>query len=406
VKHRLLISTLIFTLLVPAAAQAAVMDVAPAAGIGMTGQSWDVAVADYNADGFPDFVYSPQNGAPRQLWRANGDGTYTTAQLLAGDVITDQHGCAWADVNQDGTLDLYCALGAVGGNRTKHNGLWLQGPGATFTEVGRTTGVDDPIGRGRNATFLDANQDGYPDLYVTNYAAPRTDGQPAPNRFYLNLGPDPVTGAWLGYASAPQMGLDQNQGERGCTYTTRFPGDTLDDVVFCASNSIHLYSNTGNGFTDTTAQRLGGNGQWGAANTELADVTGDGIPDLVYVRLKQFGIRAGRADGTFAPPTQVRALVAGRDIAVADIDGNGTQDVYVLQGNGQPGCTSCATNYPDVLLVNTAGKLTPATIPETTLGSGDQAVAIDTNRDGRSEIMVTNGANLKSGPVMLLRWTP
>ncbi|MDX6593260.1 MAG: hypothetical protein QOJ13_2456 [Gaiellales bacterium] len=397
--------TLAVALVAPATAHAAVKNIAPAAGIGMTAQSWDVAVADYNADGYPDFLYSPQNGSARQLWRANGDGTYAMSHSLAGTVTTDQHGCAWADVNLDGALDVYCTLGAIGGNRSKHNSLWLQGPGDTFTDAGQWAGVDDPIGRGRNATFLDANGDSYPDLYVTNYAAPRTDGLPAPNRLYTNLGADPVTGQWLGYQPAPEMGLDQNQGERGCTYAAQFPGDAQDDIVFCASNSIHLYSHTDAGYIETTLQQLGGNGKWGAAGTELADITGDGIRDLVYVRLSQFGVRAGRAGGTFAPPTMIRALTAGRDIAVADVDGNGTQDVYVLQGNGQPGCTTCATNHPDMLLMNTAGKLAPTAIPQTKLGSGDQAVAIDTDLDGRSEVMVTNGANLKKGPVMLLRWT-
>ena len=52
--------------------------------------------------------------------------------------------------------------------------------GHTFAEQAGQYGVFDPFGRGRSAKFIDANDDGYPDLFVANEKI-RRDGMPSPN---------------------------------------------------------------------------------------------------------------------------------------------------------------------------------------------------------------------------------
>lgn len=387
----------------PGAAQAAnlVTDVAVPSGVAQTAQSFDVATVDYNGDGAMDYLYSPQNGPGRQLYRNNGDGTFTIAATLAGSLTTDQHDCRWADVDHNGLVDAYCTLGATGGRRVKANSLFLQTSPGTFTDTAITAGVDDPVGRGRSAIFLDANADGWLDLYVVNYGKERVNGVPAPNRFFLNRGADPA-GAWLGYQAAPEWGAETQDGDRGCAFSADMNGDARPDLVYCGIGGVKVWLNTGSSFTASTAAFGAG---FAAADLELADVNGDGIRDAVFVRLRQTGVRLGTASGTYAPASQLRTLTAGRDLAVADFTGDGVLDVYVLQGNGAPGCTSCATNYPDTLLVGTVnGKLTPlAGVPQASTGSGDLAEPLVGAPGSRPMILVANGANLRSGPVQLLR---
>jgi hypothetical protein len=379
--------------------------VAQPAGVYQVAQSFDTLPFDFNGDGLTDFLYSPQNGGPRQLWQNKGDGTFTLATTMSWAVNTkDQHSCASADVDHNGLPDVYCALGAIHGTRTKSNSLFLQELPGTFTDVGASVGVDDPSGRSYSATFLDANHDGWPDLFVDDMH-PRTDGLPTTDRLFLNLGADPVDGHWLGFQDDPGSGVELEQGDRGCDFTADFNHDGLDDIVFCGSTTMRWYRNNGDGtFTDVHIQLLGG--PFFASDAKLTDVNGDGIADLVYAKVPQWGVRLGTASGTFAK-ARTWPLTAGRMVEVGDVDGNGTPDVYVLQGNGTPGCNkSCPTNYPDYLYSNDGhGNFTQvATINAS--GSGDTVDRIDVNNDGTFELIVGNGANLTPGPLQLLGWTP
>jgi hypothetical protein len=394
-------------LALPASAQAVTtVDEAQAAGVYQQDQSFNTLVFDYNQDGYSDFLYTPQNDKPgHQLWRNNQDGTFTLVTHLQSSYSTDMHGCVSADFDRNGLPDVYCALGAIHGTRTKANPLWLQQPDGTW-QLNEASGAQDPAGRGYSASVLDANGDGWPDLFVDNYH-PRKDGLPTPDRLFLNRGDDPVTGQWLGFVDAgAASGVEQEEGDRGCDFTTDFNGDGYPDIVFCGSARMYFYENDGTGhFTDVSAQLLGG-GTLFASDAELVDVNGDGIRDLVFVKSRQWGIRLGQANGTFARAT-THPETAGRMIAVADANGDGLPDVYVLQGNGTPGCTGCTTNYPDQLWINTGfGQFTQSPIPNVTSGSGDTVNAIDINNDGRFEFLVANGANLTNGPLELLATTP
>lgn len=77
-------------------------------------------------------------------------------------------------------------------------------PNGTFVNEAAQYHVADPDGRSRGAVFFDANKDGWPDLFVSNYY-PRPDDLPTPNRLYLN---DHGTR----FVSAPGYGLNQTVG--------------------------------------------------------------------------------------------------------------------------------------------------------------------------------------------------
>jgi VCBS repeat protein len=400
-----LLAVALAALVAPSAARASVTvtDNAQQAGVFQISQSFDTLVFDYNGDGLQDFLYSPQNApAGRQLWRNNGDGTFTLVTYLKGSVTTDQHGCTTADYDGNGLPDVFCSLGAVHGTRTKADPLWLQQPDGSWT-LDEASGAQDPLGRGYSATTLDANGDGLPDLFLDDFH-PRADSQPTPDRLYLNLGADPATGAWLGFADDPGSGLETEQGNRGCDLTTDFNHDHLPDIVFCGTGTVRMYQNNGDGtFTDVHSAYLGGT-SWFASDLKFADVNGDGRDDLIYIRSGQMGVRLAKATGTlYAPASVTRAMTAGRSVEVADVNGDGKLDIYALQGNGAPGCTTCKTNYPDHLyLGDGAGHFTETPIPNVTGGSGDTVDAIHLTPTAPASLLVANGANLIAGPLELL----
>jgi hypothetical protein len=178
----------------------AFIDVTAKAGVGDPRWSSAAAAADYDRDGDLDlFVVNyldydinrlpvagkfcsyrgipvacgPRGlkGAGDSLYRNNGDGTFTDVSERAG--VSDREGyyglgCAWGDYDNDGDPDLFVA------NDTTPNYLYRNNGDGTFTDVGVSSGVafseDGREQAGMGVEFEDLNNDGWLDIFVTNFS--------------------------------------------------------------------------------------------------------------------------------------------------------------------------------------------------------------------------------------------
>ena len=354
-------------------------DVTDKAGVGHPGWGMGVCVADFDADGWDDLYVTGLGG--NRLYRNQHDGTFGDATAAAGVRAAGfSTGCGFADYDRDGDLDLFVAryvsvdlrkLPQFGKDKTcEYRGIPVQcGPrglqgesdflfrnegNGRFTEVSEKAGVADRLGAfGLGIAWFDANEDGWPDLYVAN----DSNG----NFLYLNRkdGTFEEAGFPRGVAVSEDgseqgsMGValgDYNRSGRFSLFVTNF-----------AEEYNALYRHDGAHFTDvsfrsrTAASSLPFVG-WG---TSFFDYDNDGWLDLIVVNghvypqldKARLGASAGyrqralfyrnRGDGTFE---EIAKALGGplalervsRGSAVGDLDNDGRLDVVVNDLDGSP----------------------------------------------------------------------
>jgi hypothetical protein len=291
---------------------------------GETGLINDLAVADFDGDGAVDLVIATRaylkDGILR-VYRGSGTGTFTAAGDYAGlsyDSVTV------ADVDADGHLDLVGSSGSFG------NFAVLRGNGdATFDapEVWHST-VSGQYVAG------DFTRDGISDLVSVSSGSisglqliPGTGGGAFDAyRAFLPNGAIPYTN-WINAHVRRTLTADMNNDgapDLVCLTVREMYGN-LDLVVM-------LNANDGKGtMTAPTVTQTGTEG----GDIDVGDVNGDGKQDVVmtvYNIWKSVPSRTylGKGDGTFAAPVEF-ALNAPGTPMLADVTGDGVLD---LVGSG------------------------------------------------------------------------
>ena len=367
-------------------------DVAAQAGIARTSlTAGENCVFDYNRDGVKDLFLSTHGDAPWQLFRGKRNGTFVETNIGTFP-RRDRHGCATGDFNGDGRPDIYASIGACQGTCSANKELWIQQADGTFVNRADQFGVTDPGGRGREPIALNANGDGLPDLYAGQ--AVGVD-HPSPSRLWVNT-------AGMGFENPP--GPPTEEFGNHCVTRGDFDLDGYDELIACATNGVpgealRVFDNSGGIWSEASAA-VGVPG-WGRRDAELTGLNADWGLDLVLVGESRLEVRLNSA-GRFPTISYQRTLTDGRDVAVGDADGDGDNDIYVVQGSN--------ATVPDLLLLN-GGSGTSYTefagLPQTTEGDGSRVQAITPwKRTRRAAFVVNNGQEVSPGPRQLIELVP
>jgi hypothetical protein len=372
-----------------------ITDQASAAGIDDT-QDWtfSAAVADFNGDSWPD-IFIARHWHTANLWLNNQDGTFSPSDTgyFSSTMNKDRHDCLAADFDQDGLQDMFCSVGADRGSAAKANALYIQQHGGTFADQAYQEGVTDPWGRGRYGAVLDANNDGYPDIFYGTESL-RPDGMPSIDRFYINTGQG-------SFVDDPAMGLDMNIGSL-CAHTVDYNNDGWPDLLVCGeTGGLHLFRNDqGHGFTDVSSS-LGTPIK--AVDAAMVDINHDDLPDLITLTGSVLADRLQLANHTFGKQKIIhQGIKSARSLAIGDVNGDNNPDIYVVGGR------TGGQNAPDYLFTgNATGTVfTSMTIPQASVGGGDTAYPIDYTKDGLASFLVLNGQVPNTGPIQLLTPQP
>jgi hypothetical protein len=327
---------------------------APALTFGTGGYSTDfeVVVADLNGDGKPDLVVTNQcvsssncNNGTVGVLLGNGDGTFQPAVTYSSGGWSTSS-IAVADVNGDGMPDIVVTNICVSSSNCNNGtvGVLLGNGGGTFQPaVSYGTGGYDltsiPV---VSVAVADLNGDGKPDIVVTNNC---------------------VT------------------------------------IGNCNDGAVGVLLGNGDGTFQTAVTYDSGVGESDPVSVVVADVNGDGRPDLVVAN---YAINAsdwslgggvdvllGNGDGTFR--TAVTYGTGGnstQSVIVADVNGDGKLDLAVANGGGY-GYLGNASGV-GVLLGNGDGTFRPA-VGYASGGYVSWSVAVgDVNGDGKPDLVVTS----------------
>jgi enediyne biosynthesis protein E4 len=355
-------------------------DVTAKAGLLDTGWANGICVGDYNNDGFEDLflTYYGQN----RLYRNNGDGTFTDVTARAGllDPRTRfSSGCTFLDYDRDGKLDLFVSnyvefdLGTApkpsldvpncnyegvptncgpNGLGFPQHYLYHNNGDGTFSDVSKQAGIAPLRGSyGLTAIVLDADEDGWPDIFVA------CDSTPSLLLMNNHDGSFREEGLLRGVALSDTGRELGGMGVSAGDYNL----DAHLDLVktHFQDQATGLYRNEGKGvFEDvTTSSGIGSERRFISWGTGMVDLDNDGFPDILWVTGTVFPelerhysrypahspriLFRNRGNGTFAEIGEeagpgISAPHNSRGCAFGDFDNDGDLDILIMNKNEPP----------------------------------------------------------------------
>lgn len=331
-----------------------------------------VALFDFDRDGDLDLYLvnsgslddrgqpAPDSNVANRLYRQNPDGQFEDVSGASGLADTGYGmGVAVGDLNNDGYPDLY--LSNFGPDR-----LYLNNRDGTFVDVTAAAGIDNSAWT-TSVALADFDRDGWLDLYVTNYVDYRADTK-CPD----NSGRPDYCGPHVFHGQPDRLYRNlgvEPAGDDG------LPGPRFADVSATAGIS-----------------RQGGPG----LGVVCADFDDDGWPDI-YVANDHAAnfLWINARDGTFREEAFFRggALSAqGRPqasmgIACGDIDGNGRIDLLLTHLEGENNALYLGVDETGFRESSHQAGLAMPSLGFT--GFGTQFLDLD--NDGDLDLLVANG---------------
>lgn len=305
-------------------AQVTFTDVTIPAGLDTTnfcsydGVNW----VDYDRDGYYD-LYLGKN----LLYRNNGNGTFT---LVGGNLGLPEgriSSSTWADFDNDGDPDLLILPGWVYQSFPGKNALLYENINAD-TFIFSTSFPRNPGDLVCASAWADYDRDGYVDFYLANYDSTQFGGKP--DRLYHNNGDGTFTDVT---GSAIPIDYQCGRGVEWVDYNNDGNPDIYVSNYRLQPN--FLYRNSGNGTFTNVAGSVGVAGAYHSYGSAWGDYDNDGDFDLIMPNIHDYPrLYQQQSNGTFVEVTQPAGLYIYGEWSAAlwfDYDNDMDLDLFLMQ---------------------------------------------------------------------------
>ncbi len=274
--------------------------------------------ADFNNDGWLDLFVGTENSGPMDaggihtsmLFINNHDGTFTNvADSAHCNISAFVKGVTAADYNNDGWQDIF--ISTMDGKKYLLKNKGKPGIIPDFEDVTEKSGIDKNTNSTFATWFYDYNNDGWPDILVSDYHYNKSLGY---------------------YAAAEALGKP-------------VPG----------AGNVYLYRNNHDGtFTDVTKE-TGLDKVVFSMGANFGDIDNDGWPDMYFgtgnpdfkslIPNKLFKNMGGKKFADITISSRTGNLQKGHGVAFADLRNNGMQDIFIEMGGAYKGDSYTSSLY-------------------------------------------------------------
>jgi hypothetical protein len=321
--------------------------------------------ADYNNDGFVDVLVlrgawmGASGRYPNSLLRNNGDGTFEDVTEQTGMLsFYPTQTATWWDFNNDGHLDLFIGNESSGPNVHPCE-LYRNNGNGTFTECAAAAGVA-VVGFVKGVNSGDYDNDGWTDLYLSvrgqtnilfHNEGPAIGSSRSNAWQFRNV--TQTAGVGEPMFSFPTWFFDyDNDGWQDIFvsgYGLAGSGDFTADYLGLpyTSERARLYHNNGNGTFSDVSKQAGLYRLLHAMGSNFGDLDNDGYldfylgtgdPDLeTIIPNRMFRNAEGKRFQDITTAGGFGHLQKGHGISFADLDNDGDQDIYESLGGAYSG---------------------------------------------------------------------
>ena len=326
--------------------------------------------ADYDNDGNIDIfvlrgAWLGEGGNhPNSLLKNNGDGTFTDVTKSAGLLsFHPTQTASWADVNNDGYLDLF--VGNESNEKQSHPcELYINQKDGSFIEESSNYNLSSIEGFVKGVVFGDINNDKWPDLYISVMGG---NNLLFKNNFGKFENISETAGVQGPNFSFPTWFWDiNNDGFNDilvASYDTRNIQNVAGDFVKelqgekVLSDKSKLYINNGDETFSEQSNAFNIDKSFYAMGSNFGDLDNDGwldfyigtgspeftsvVPNRMFRNVDGISFEEVTSAGGFGH------IQKGHGVSFADLDNDGDQDIYAVLGGAYEG-----DNYPNVCFEN------------------------------------------------------